>query len=206
MRNIWDQRYSESIHLYGSEPNKFIQLASENYRIYGNTLAIAEGDGRNILYLAQQAKERKINFTAELWDYSKVALERAKHQALRNNIKLDTNDVDLTNVIWPTERFDHVVCVYGHVDSKTQKRTLLGVRQALKNGGRFIGEVYSKQQLYYLTGGPRDEDFLYDINDFIEIFKYDNLLHLFTGEVERYEGELHNGKCHVIQFIIEIRK
>lgn len=57
MRNIWDQRYSESIHLYGSEPNKFIQLASENYRIYGNTLAIAEGDwwqSKNRRYLSRR--------------------------------------------------------------------------------------------------------------------------------------------------------
>ena len=30
--------------------------------------------------------------------------------------------------------------------------------------------------------------------------------HFYVGEQERHEGKLHNGKCHVVQFAIQVKK
>ncbi len=206
MRQEWDKRYSETQHLYGSDANIFIQDMSQRYTISGRTLAIAEGEGRNILYLARTAREKHVPFSAEAWDYSQVALENAQLYANEQGVELGTRQVDLTRVEWPQDQYDNIICVFGHVDSATQLRTLDGVRQALKNHGYFIGEVYSKAQLAYKTGGPGNPDFLYDPKMILDVFKNDHIVHFFVGEVERYEGKLHQGKSHVIQFMIEVIK
>lgn len=173
---------------------------------FGRTLAIAEGEGRNILYLARTAREKHLAFSAEAWDYSQVALENAQVYAQEQGIELQTRQIDLTTVKWPEDQYDNILCVFGHVDPATRLNTLQGVRQALKNHGHFIGEVYSKAQFAYKTGGPGNSDFLYDPQEILEVFQDDHIVHFFVGDVERYEGQLHQGKSHVIQFMIEVIK
>jgi hypothetical protein len=68
-----DNLYSQTQDLYGISPNHFIQQIADQVPIVGKTLAIAEGEGRNILYLANKAKQQNDSFSAEIWDYSKVA-------------------------------------------------------------------------------------------------------------------------------------
>lgn len=206
MHQEWDKRYRETQHLYGSEANVFIQDISQRYAISGRTLAIAEGEGRNILYLARTAREKHLAFNAEAWDYSQVALENAQVYAQEQGIELQTRQIDLTTVKWPEDQYDNILCVFGHVDPATRLKTLQGVRQALKNHGHFIGEVYSKAQFAYKTGGPGNPDFLYDPQEILEVFQDDHIVHFFVGDVERYEGQLHQGKSHVIQFMIEVIK
>ena len=98
------------------------------------------------------------------------------------------------------------MCVYGHFDENTQFNVLTGIRQALTNNGWFIGELYSKEQIDYQTGGPKDINYLYDPMSFLSVFKNDHLYHFYVGEQERHEGKLHNGKCHVVQFAIQVKK
>ncbi|WP_104472482.1 class I SAM-dependent methyltransferase [Acinetobacter indicus] len=204
--NPWDERYHSTDHLYGEAANVFIQQMAPQLAISGATLGIAEGEGRNLIYLAERAREQQLPFAGLLWDYSTVALEKAQKHAQAKQLTLDTAAVDLSQVEWPENQFQHAICVFGHVNQPTQQKLLHGVRHSLKSGGWFIGEVYSKAQLAYATGGPGNPDMLYDPRDFLEIFQQDHLLHFFVGEVERHEGQLHQGKSHVIQFAIQIRK
>lgn len=53
MNQHWDNLYSQTQDLYGISPNHFIQQIADQIPIVGKTLAIAEGEGRNILYLAR---------------------------------------------------------------------------------------------------------------------------------------------------------
>lgn len=50
MNQHWDNLYSQTQDLYGISPNHFIQQIADQVPIVGKTLAIAEGEGRNILY------------------------------------------------------------------------------------------------------------------------------------------------------------
>lgn len=206
MQDVWDKRYQETGHLYGAEPNVFIQEINQRYPISGHTLAIAEGEGRNILYIARSAQKKHLPIDVEMWDYSKVALSNAQSYAQAQGIELKTYCVDLAHASWPENEYDNILCVFGHFDSDTRLKTLQGIRQALKNGGYFIGEVYSKTQLNYQTGGPGKFDFLYDPQEILQVFHKDHLVHFFVGDVERYEGKLHHGKSHVIQFMIKVVK
>ena len=71
----WDARYADPEFAYGKEPNGF--LASVAHRIpAGPVLCLAEGQGRNAVYLAALGHE----VTAV--DRSAVGLERARELGL----------------------------------------------------------------------------------------------------------------------------
>ena len=206
MSQHWNELYAQTQDLYGTAANLFIQEVTEKIRIEGKTLAIAEGEGRNILYLAEQARQHNYPFSAEVWDYSDVALKHLSSKAEATGIKLELRHVDLTAAKWPSERYQNVICVFGHFDTQTQKQILAGIRESLLNGGWFIGELYSKEQINYQTGGPKNIEYLYDPRSILDVFGQDHLHHFYVGEQERHEGKLHCGKCHVIQFAIQVRK
>ena len=206
MSQHWNELYAQTQDLYGTAANLFIQEIAEKIRIEGKTLAIAEGEGRNILYLAEQARQHNYPFSAEVWDYSDVALKHLSSKAEATGINLELRHVDLTAAKWPSERYQNVICVFGHFDTETQTKVLEGIRKSLLNGGWFIGELYSKEQINYKTGGPKNIEYLYYPWDILQVFKQDHIHHFYVGEQERQEGKLHCGKCHVIQFAIQVMK
>ena len=206
IKNEWDARYAQQDHLYGRGANVFIQQIVQTMDISGNTLGLAEGEGRNLLYLADLAKQQQRPFRAELWDYAQVALDKAQRHANERSITLQTHKVDLTQADWQANQYDNIICVFGHFDAVTRQQVLQGVRHSLVDGGWFIGEVYSTEQLAYQTGGPRVKAMLYDPIEFLSHFQHDHIQHFFVGEVEHFEGPLHHGLSHVIQFAIQIRK
>ena len=206
MSQHWNELYAQTQDLYGTAANLFIQEIAGEILIEGKTLAIAEGEGRNILYLAEQARQHNYPFSAEVWDYSDVALKHLSSKAEATGINLELRHVDLTAAKWPSERYQNVICVFGHFDTETQTKVLEGIRESLLNGGWFIGELYSKEQINYQTGGPKNIEYLYDPRSILDVFGQDHLHHFYVGEQERHEGKLHCGKCHVIQFAIQVRK
>ncbi|MCT8139556.1 class I SAM-dependent methyltransferase [Anaerobacillus sp. CMMVII] len=194
--NIWDEKFSEEGYYYGTEPNHFIKewgLKIDK----GDILTIAEGEGRNAVYLA----ELENNVTS--WDYSKVGVEKTKALAIQKGVNVRAELNDLGNVEWDEAKWDTVINVFGHLPKSIKERTLAGIKKSLKPGGLFITEVYSTEQLEYGTGGPKDIDLLFNPYIFLDEFKGWKFIHFFYGEVERYEGEHHHGLSHVIQAVIQ---
>src|SRR5690606_40938047 len=111
-----------------------------------------------ILYLAERARQQGYPFSAEVWDYSDVALTHLSSKAEAQGIKVELKHVDLTVAQWPSEFYQNVICVFGHFDIETQKQVLEGIRKYLLNDGWFIGELYSKEQIDYNTCGTSNID------------------------------------------------
>ncbi|OZI11816.1 SAM-dependent methyltransferase [Bacillaceae bacterium SAS-127] len=189
----WNKHFGQEAFAYGKEPNAFIQekgpLLSQ-----GNVLAIAEGEGRNAVYLAA------LGHNVTTWDYSTAGLEKTKQLAAEKGVHVDTKYVDLNEAPWEAEAWDHITCVFGHFETDLREKTLKQIEQAVKTGGSFLCEVYSTEQLDYKTGGPRDINMLYRPEEFLTTFSDWKIKHFFVGEVERQEGKLHQGLSHVIQF------
>lgn len=73
--NMWNERYGES-NYYGSQPNDF--LREEVVRLKpGNVLCLAESQGRNAIFLAQQG------FETTAMDQSDVGMRRAANLELQ---------------------------------------------------------------------------------------------------------------------------
>jgi 2-polyprenyl-3-methyl-5-hydroxy-6-metoxy-1,4-benzoquinol methylase len=196
--NQWDIRFEKDQFVYGKEPNAFLK----EYQIKldlpkGNALAIAEGEGRNAVFLAKQG----MRVTA--WDYSKVGLEKTNKLASENGVEVKTELVDLNDAPWKKNEWDEIVCIFGQFPKELRDRVLLDIREGIKPGGYFVTEVYSLHQLSYKSGGPGDLSFLYRPEEFLNVFSDWKIVHFFMGEVIRHEGEGHNGLSHVIQLIAQ---
>ena len=85
-------------------------------------------------------------------------------------------------------------------------RTLAGIKKALKPGGCYISELYTKEQLQYGTGGPRVEEMLCNPIKMLEQFDGYFVKHFHIGEVNRVEGQLHTGTAHVVQSMFQKRE
>lgn len=118
-------------------------------------MAIAEGEGRNAVWLAT------LGFDVEMWDASKVGLEKAKRLATSRNVSLQTKQIDLNEAVWSQDTYDLVICIFGHFPPHVREKMLAGIQKTLRPGGVFLTEVYSTHQLDYGTGGPKDLSLLY---------------------------------------------
>lgn len=188
----WNERFKNDKYLYGTEPNVFLKEMQPV--LSGEVLTIAEGEGRNAVFLAEQG----LNVTA--WDYAESGLDKVGKLAAKQGVSVNTELVDLAEARWQPNQWDGIVNVFGHFPGEVRQKTLQGIKEAVKPGGYFIAEVYSRYQIPYQSGGPKELDFLYRPEDFLETFSDWRIAHFFLGEVTRHEGDLHNGLSHVIQF------
>ena len=198
--NLWDERFQHKRYAFGKEPNVFLTEAQNNHHIIEQNdiaLAIAEGEGRNAVYLAGLGA----NVTA--WDYSIEGLRKAERLAFERGVHVETEHVDLNEAQWPINHWDQIVCIYGHFSPPLKSKTIAHVKKALKPGGHFISEVYSIYQLPYNSGGPKSEDMLYDPIQLLEAFHDWKIKHFYTGETIRNEGDYHHGLAHVIQMFVQ---
>jgi hypothetical protein len=193
--NQWNIRFQDEDYVYGREPNVFLADIQKKLQLSGDTLAIAEGEGRNAVFLAEQG----MKVTA--WDYAESGLAKTKKLADSRAVTVSTELVDLNDVNWEKDKWDQLICIFGHFPTDLRKKTLQGVKETIKPGGYYVTEVYSIYQLPYVSGGPKDLDFLYNPEDFLQVFSDWRIIHFFMGEVTRHEGKLHNGLSHVIQFV-----
>ena len=85
----WNERYSESGFAYGTEPNEF--LISVVDRIpHGRILSLAEGEGRNAVYLAS------LGYEVTGVDGSEVGLRKAMELAKERGVAITTIQADLS--------------------------------------------------------------------------------------------------------------
>ena len=199
MTNSWHERFSVEEYVYGKEPNGFLVEAAQDLP-KGKVLCIAEGEGRNSVYLAS------LGFDVTAWDFAQAGLDKTKRLANEKKVAVKTELRDLSEVTWEAERWDAIVHIFGHFPGNVMDRTLSGIKEALKPDGFYISELYTKEQLQYGTGGPRNEEMLCDPIKLLKQFDDYFVKHFHIGEVNRVEGQLHTGTAHVVQSMFQKRK
>lgn len=118
MNNHWHNRFQAEEFVYGTEPNVFLSDMQNKLQLSGDALAIAEGEGRNAVFLAQQG----MKMTA--WDYAQSGLLKTEKLAESKGVTVQTELVDLSEAAWEAEMWDEIVCIYGHFPEEIRKKTL----------------------------------------------------------------------------------
>lgn len=193
----WDQRYSESEYVYGKQPNDF--LKAHAHLLHGSVLSIAEGEGRNAVFLAKQG------FSVTGIDRSKIGLAKAQKLAQQHDVQIQTIVADLAEFDLGVETYQAVVSISAHTPSKVRQLLHQKIQQALKPGGIFLLEAYTPQQSLRNTGGPSDADMCVTLPSLLADFS--DCQHIVAQELERevQEGKFHTGTASVVQFIAQKR-
>lgn len=193
--DFWDERYGKDEFAYGETPNNFL---AENYQYFpegGKILCLAEGEGRNAVFLAKQG------FRVTAVDQSAAGQKKALQLAEKNQVNIDYELGDLNDYDLGEEKWDAIVSISAHTPPATRERLHKAIIKGLKPGGIFLLEGYNKQQLNYNSGGPKNEDMLFSLEELQNDFAEFTLLHAQNRLREVNEGVYHNGIASVTQII-----
>lgn len=192
--NFWDERYSKKEPTYGWEPNDFLREGISRIPP-GKVLCLAEGEGRNAVFLATQG------YDVTAVDQSAVGLAKAQGFAAERGVAIKTVQSDLSRFEIQPGAWQGIISIWAHVPSLVRgdlhKRCVAG----LAPGGLFLLEAYSPKQLGRGTGGPSDLDLLMDLS--VVRRELAGLQFEIACERERdvQEGPFHNGVGSVIQIL-----
>ncbi len=189
----WNERYAAEDYIYGTAPNSF--LAEHAYRLVDPVLSLAEGEGRNAVFLAS------LGYHVHGVDGSAVGLKKARALARSRGLKIQTEVVDLSAFEPERNGYGSVISISAHLPLAIRKRLYPLVEQCLKPGGILILEAYAQEQIMRDTGGPKDPDMLMSVAKIENEFPDLEPILLRQLEREVYEGTFHTGLASVVQFI-----
>ena len=195
MKLNWNERYQDESFFYGKEPNDFLKENIELIKPGSKILCLAEGEGRNAVYLATKG------FFVTAIDQSSVGLEKLKLLASENNVIVETMVADLNDYQIEENKWDVILSIWCHLPSELRKKVHANCVKGLTQNGIFILEAYNPKQLELKTGGPDNIDFLMTESSLNKELIGLNFTTILETTREINEGQGHKGLSAVVQCI-----
>ena len=159
-------------------------------------LAVADGEGRNGVWLAEQGLD------VLAVDFSAAALAKARALAAERGAKLRTEVADLTTWRWPSAAFDVIVAIFVQVVFAAERPVFFAnIKRALKPDGLLLMQGYRVEQLTYRTGGPPEPERLYTRVLLEEAFNDMAALEIREHDTAINEGTAHVGMSALIDLV-----
>ena len=192
----WQGRFAVPEYVFGEAPNAFLAAQAGLLPKSGRALAVADGEGRNGVFLAEKGLD-----TLSI-DFSPNGQAKTQALARKRGVKIRTELADVHNWTWPAETFDVIVEIFTQFSTPAERAgKFAGIRKALKKGGLLLLEGYAPKQLEYGTGGPKQLDQLYTM-DLLEA-EFGSFSKVLIREYETMmsEGGAHAGMAAVVDLV-----
>jgi SAM-dependent methyltransferase len=196
----WNERYAIADYVFGREPSRFV-VAMEPWLDRGSrVLCVADGEGRNSVYLAKRGHTVAAN------DFAPNAIAKARTLAQATGVHVDFEQADLTRWTWPRHAFDAVFAVFiQFVGPDLRSAMFSGLKQAVRPGGLVLLHGYTPRQLDYKTGGPPFAENMYTPELLARDFADCDISRLEAYEAELSEGAGHAGRSALIDLVARTR-
>jgi SAM-dependent methyltransferase len=195
-RARWNARFSAPGYLFGTAPNRFLASQAHRLRPGQHALAIADGEGRNGVWLATQG----LAVTAV--DFSAVGLAKARALADAAGVSLAAVEADIAAWAWPPAAFDVVAAIFIQFAGPDLRAAIFrGIQETLKPGGLVILQGYRPEQLAYGTGGPPHAENMYTASLLRAALADMEILHLEEHDSPLAEGGGHAGMSALIDMV-----
>jgi len=189
----WETRYRGPDYTFGREPNYFLASCKNLLPKSGRALAVADGEARNGVWLAEQGLD------VLSLDFSPSAQVKAAELARERGVKIAIERADVHSWAYPEAAFDVVCEIFTQFSAPTERaRKWTGMKRSLKQDGLLILLGYTPKQLQYGTGGPREIENLYTRTMLEEAFGEFHDVRIVEEELEMHEGASHAGLSAVI--------
>ncbi|MBM1172134.1 class I SAM-dependent methyltransferase [Microvirga arabica] len=192
----WNTRYSGEDYLFGTSPNAF--LASQRHLLAPGqrALAVADGEGRNGVWLAEQG----LRVTAT--DFSPVAIAKARQLAESRGVEVSFVQADLAGWEWQESSFDVVAAIFIQFADPTLREAIFrGIRRTLAPGGLLLLQGYRPEQVGYGTGGPPHAENMYTVSMLREAFHDFEIVSLVEHDSVIQEGTGHHGVSALVDLV-----
>ena len=188
----WEARYAAPDFIFGTAPNAFLKEKASLLRKGQSAnkqtaLSIADGEGRNGVFLAEQGLD------VLSLDFSPQAQAKVRKLADERGVKLRIEQVNVIEWSYPADTFDVVAAIFIQFAAPAERAKIFaGIKRTLKKGGLLLMQGYTPKQLEYKTGGPPHLDHLYT-RDMIE-GAFDDFSRL---DIREHESAITEGTHHV---------
>lgn len=192
----WQERFAAPGYLFGTAPNAFLKSQAHLLRKGQKALAIADGEGRNGVFMAEQGLD------VLSIDFSPAAQEKARKLAAERGVALRVEQADVINWSYPAETFDVVAAIFFQFATPSERKKIFaGIKRTLKKGGLLLLEGYTPKQLEYKTGGPSKIENLYTRELLEQAFGDFSLLDIREYDADIREGPAHGGMSALIDLV-----
>jgi SAM-dependent methyltransferase len=190
----WDARYAEPGWAFGTEPNDFLrEMAPRVPR--GRVLCLAEGEGRNAVYMAV------LGYEVTAVDLSPVGVGKMLALAEARAVRVRAEVADLADYAIEPGHWQGIVSIFAHVPAEVRRPLHRAVVAGLAPGGVLVLEAYPPEQADRGTGGPSEA------SRFMTLAGLRQELEGLEFELEReldrdvIEGRYHTGRARVVQVV-----
>jgi len=193
---MWNDRYDTPDYLFGTEPADFMRAHESHLKPGLKGLAVADGEGRNSVFMAQRGVETLA------MDMSSNALQKAKALAADRAVTVAHVEASVTDWRWEPAAFDLVVAVFiQFLSPDARDAVFAGMVETLRPGGVLMLHGYRPEQLSYGTGGPGIEENLYTEALLRQSFQTLEILALESYDKDIDEGAGHSGMSALIDLV-----
>jgi cyclopropane fatty-acyl-phospholipid synthase-like methyltransferase len=195
--DFWNKRFDTPDYIFGRAPSEYLETQAKRYLKKGDTvLCVADGEGRNSVWLAKQGMQ------VDAFDLSEVALKKAIALAREEEVQVQFTLASSDTWDWLPNQYDAVVGIFiQFADPVMRTRLFAQMVSTLKPGGVLIIQGYTPKQLEFKTGGPSilehlyTEDMIRDLIDDLEI------IDLCVYEKSLSEGPKHTGMSALLGLV-----
>ncbi|MDK9696109.1 MAG: class I SAM-dependent methyltransferase [Siculibacillus sp.] len=193
----WNTRFAATeTYVFGTAPNAFLASCRDLLPKTGRALAIADGEGRNGVFLAQCGLE------VVSVDFSPAAQAKARALARARGVSIETVTADLLVWDWPENAFDVVAAIFFQFLEPAERTDVFArIRRTLKPGGLLLLQGYRPEQIANGTGGPKTPENMYTRELLEAAFGDFDDLRIEVGDPVLDEGVGHRGPSAVIDLV-----
>lgn len=192
----WNRRYDSADFLFGKQPNEWLREQAHALPPAGRVLCVADGEGRNSVWLARQG------FQVDAIDVADRAVDKARAFAQNEGVTVNFAVTDCDAFVWPEGAYDGVAAIFVQfADPPMRARLFERIVRSLKPGGVLILQGYTPKQLEYRTGGPPILSHLYTRDLLVSAFADLSIIELREYEAEVREGQGHSGLSALVGLV-----
>ena len=161
----------------------------------GDSLVLGDGEVRNGVYLAS------LGHQVVTVDMSSVGVEKSIKLARENRVNIDAQVGDLSIFDLGVARCSSIVSIFCHLPRSLRVDVQARIKTALRPGGTFVLEAYTKANIGRGVGGPQNDDMTVELSELEDQFASYKFLVNQTVERQIVEGKYHNGMSATTQFV-----
>lgn len=196
----WNRRFQSPGFVFGTEPNTWLREQAHHWTPGQRVLCVADGEGRNSVWLARQG------LRVDAFDIAEAGVAKARQLAKEARVAVNFAVCDCDAVVWPESVYDGVAAIFiQFADPALRARLFARMLRCLRPGGLLVLQGYTPKQLEYKTGGPGIASHLYTTELLREAFADTDILTLRSYEAELSEGPGHSGRSALIGLVARRR-
>lgn len=192
---FWDERYAQEGYVYGKEPNVFFKDVLDKDLNTGSLLLPAEGAGRNAIYAAKKG------WSVTAFDFSQSAKDNALKFASDENVSIDFFVSNVADFNYESNKYDLIAMIYVHLAKDERIQFFDNAFSSLKEGGKLIIECFTPKQLDKTSGGPKDLNLLYSVDELKEQLSKFKIEYAEELQTTLNEGKYHDGEAEILRLI-----